>query len=294
MDFTEHRFQSQDGLSLYYRNYGSGKDTVICLPGLTRNSKDFHEIACHLAFTGHTPAYRVICPDLRGRGQSARDPEWKNYVPGTYVRDTWELVDQLGIERFIIIGTSLGGLMAMIMASQQPQRVRAVVLNDIGPEVDPAGYARVLAAAGKRVEVKTWQQAAQQCKESKTPMLPGMPAEFWEKYARKTYREGADGTPEFDMDQNVYRVFHEVKPKRVAGSPVDPWEAFKAVSMPCLVLRGELSDFLSEEIVGRMTAVKPDLKHVLIPGRGHAPLLDEPQSVSAIDTFLGQLPRAGI
>jgi pimeloyl-ACP methyl ester carboxylesterase len=284
MDFTEHYFRSQDELSLYYRDYGPGKDTVICLPGLTRNSKDFHEIACHLA-----SRYRVICPDLRGRGQSDRDPEWKNYVPGTYVEDTWNLVDQLGIVRFIIIGTSLGGLMAMIMASQRRQRVEASVLNDIGPEVNPAGYARVLDASGEQVVVKNWQQAAQQCRESKTPMLPGMPAEFWEEYARKTYREGADGTPEFDMDQNVFRVFHEGKLKRIAGSPIDPWDAFRSVTMPCLVLRGGLSDFLSEEIVGRMIRVKPDLHHAVVPNRGHAPLLDEPESVAAIDTFLDQL-----
>ena len=289
MDFTEHHFRSKDGLALYYRNYGSGKDTVICLPGLTRNSKDFHEIACHLALR-----YRVLCPDLRGRGRSARDPESKNYVPATYVHDTWELVDQLAIGRFTIIGTSLGGLMAMIMASQRPQRVRALVLNDIGPEVDPVGYARVLAAAGNRVNVKNWQQAALQCRQSKAPMLPGMPAEFWEAFARKTYREGADGSPEFDMDQNVYRVFHEGKLEQVAGSPVDPWDAFREVSMPCLVLRGELSDFLSEEIVERMTAIKPNLKHALIPARGHAPLLDEPESVAAIDMFLNQPQQAGV
>ena len=180
--------------------------------------------------------------------------------------------------------------MAMIMASQHPQRVRAIVLNDIGPEVDPAGYARVLDASSDSVDAKNWQEAAQQCRESKTPMLPGMPEEFWESYARKTFREGADGTPEYDVDQNVYRVFHEGKLKQVAGSPVDPWDAFRAVSMPCLVLRGELSDFLSKEIVERMLAVKPDLIQALILRRGHAPLLNETESITAIDTFLEQLP----
>lgn len=289
MGFTENHHRSRDGLSLYYRSYGSGAETILCLPGLTRNSKDFHEIATHLA-----SRYRVLCPDLRGRGRSERDPDWHNYVPATYVNDCWDLIEKAGIKNFIIIGTSLGGLLAMIMASQRPQGIRAIVLNDIGPEVNPAGYARVLDAADLQVEVKNWQQAAQQCRESKAPMLPGMPAEFWEEYARKTYRDGADGSPEFDMDQNVYRVFHEGKLEQVAGSPVDPWDAFRAVSMPCLVLRGELSDFLSEEIVERMTATKPDLKRALIPARGHAPLLDEPESVAAIDTFLDQLSQAGV
>jgi len=188
MDFTEHRFQSHDGLSLYYRNYGSGKDTVICLPGLTRNSKDFHEIATHLA-----SKYRVLCPDLRGRGQSAWDPEWRHYVPGTYVDDTWKMVDQLGIDDFIIIGTSLGGLIAIIMASQLPDRVKAIILNDIGPEVNPAGYARVLAAAGSQFEAKDWPEAVRYCREANESILTDMPEGFWDTFTRKTYREGADG-----------------------------------------------------------------------------------------------------
>ena len=285
MGFTENHHRSRDGLSLYYRSYGSGAETILCLPGLTRNSRDFHEIATHLA-----SRYRVLCPDMRGRGRSERDPDWHNYVPATYVNDCWDLVGEAGIENFIIIGTSLGGMMAMIMASQRPQGIRAIVLNDIGPDVNPAGYARVLDAADHQVEVKNWQQAAQQCRETHELILPGMPGTFWDAYARQCYREGADGTPELDVDPNIYRLFLEGKLKRIGGSPLDPWDAFRAVSMPCLVLRGELSDFLSEEIVERMTAAKPDLKRALIPARGHAPLLDEPESVVAIDTFLDQLP----
>ena len=284
MGFTEHHFQSQDGLSLYYRSYGTGRRVVLCLPGLTRNSKDFDEIANHLA-----RGYRVLCPDLRGRGQSGYDADWHHYLPAVYVDDAWRLVDQLGISELSIIGTSLGGLMAMIMASQRPQIVKAVVLNDIGPEVDPAGYARVLASAGSQFDVKSWPEAVQHCREAHLSVLPGKPAEFWQEFTRRTYRNNDAGEPEFEMDPNVYRVFTEATPERVAGSPVDPWEAFRAVTMPCLVLRGELSDFLSAEIVGRMQAVKPDLEHALIPQRGHAPLLDEVEAVAAIDSGLDRL-----
>lgn len=300
MDFTEHHYQSHDKLSLYYRSYGSGKDVVVCLPGLTRNSKDFHELAIHLALR-----YRVLCLDLRGRGQSDRDRKWRHYHPGTYVRDTWKLMDQLGIASFIIIGTSLGGMMAMIMASQQPERLKAIVLNDIGPEVDPAGYARILPSIGRQDEVKNWQEAAQQCRETYSPALPDMPLEFWNAFARKSYREGEGGTPELDRDPNIGQAIRKsawagrvlVKLRklrimhRIAGVPIDPWDAFRAVSMPCLVLRGETSDILSEEIVDRMATVKPDLKRATIPKRGHAPLLDEPASLSAIDAFLEHLPQ---
>ena len=148
---------------------------MVCLPGLTRNSKDFHEIATHLA-----SRYRVLCLDLRGRGLSDWDADWRNYHPATYISDTWRLLDHLGIANFIMIGTSLGGLLAMIMASQQPERVRAVILNDAGPEADPAGYARILASFEQPVEVKDWEEAVRQCKQSYESALPDMPDEFWQ------------------------------------------------------------------------------------------------------------------
>lgn len=281
MGFTENHFQSHDGLSLYYRSYGSGAHVVLCLPGLTRNSKDFHELATHLA-----PGYRVVCPDLRGRGQSDWDPVWHHYVPGTYIDDAWQLVEQLDFTSLVIIGTSLGGLMAMVMASQRPQQVTAIVLNDIGPEVDPVGYERVLASADSQFTATSWPEAIQLCRQAHAATFPDKPEDFWEGFTRQTYRESDDGRPEFEMDPNVFRVFTDAVPERIARAPVDLWDAFRAVSMPCLVLRGELSDFLSREIMERMVAVKPGLAQVLIPKRGHAPLLDEVESVTAIDWFL--------
>ena len=285
MGFTEHHYQTHDGLTLYYRCYGSGEHIVVCLPGLTRNSKDFHEIATHLA-----SRYRVLSLDLRGRGQSGRDPDWRNYHPATYIADTWSLFDQLGLNCAILIGTSLGGLLAMIMASQQPGRVKAVILNDAGPEADPAGYARILASLQQRTEVKDWQEAALQCEQAHLQTLPGMPAEFWHKHVRKSYRQGAHGRPELDCDPNIAEAIRKGDLSRIAGIQVDPWTAFRAITMPCLVLRGELSDILSADIVERMTRVKPDLQRAVIPKRGHAPLLYEPESLAAIDWFLEQLP----
>jgi len=288
MGFSEHHYPTRDGLSLYYRSYGSGTDVIVCLPGLTRNSKDFHEIAIHLA-----SRYRVLCLDLRGRGQSAWDPDWRNYHPATYISDTWSLLDQLEIPTFIMIGTSLGGLLAMIMASQQPKRVRAVILNDAGPEADPAGYKRILATFDQQTEAVDWQEASRQCKQTYETALPDMPEAFWSEFVRKNYRQGESGQTVLDIDPKIGEAIRKGDLSRIAGIQVDPWAAFGAVSMPCLVLRGEISDILSTEIVERMTAVKPDLINAVIPNRGHAPLLYEPESLAAIDTFLHQLSSGG-
>lgn len=254
---------------------------MVCLPGLTRNCKDFHEIAIHLS-----SRYRVLCLDMRGRGQSDWDPNWRNYHPATYINDTWSLVDHLDISNFTILGTSLGGLMAMIMASQQAERVRAVILNDVGPEADPAGYVRILASFDEQFEVKEWPDAILHCKRSYQSALPDMPDEFWQAYAHKNYREEKDGRPVLESDPNIGEAIRKGDLSRIAGIQVDPWTAFKGVTMACLVLRGELSDILSAEIVERMAEVKPDLKSAVIPNRGHAPLLYEAESLAAIDRFL--------
>lgn len=298
MSFTEHHYLSHDGLSLYYRSYGSGTNAVVCLPGLTRNSKDFHELATHLA-----SRYRVVCLDLRGRGQSDRDRKWRHYHPRTYVRDTWTLIDQLGLAGCITIGTSLGGLLAMIMAAQRPEWFKAIVLNDIGPEINPVGYARILSSVGRQREVKSWQEAAEQCRQTYKLALPDMPPEFWRAFVHRSYREAADGRLELDMDPNIgeavrksvktVRLMARLRKlgilRRVGGVFIDPWDSFRVLNVPCLVLRGEISDILSEEIVDRMVAIKPDLVRVTIPNRGHSPFIGELASLTAIDEFLQPL-----
>ena len=281
MGFTEHHYKTSDALSLYYRRYGAGRDVVVCLPGLTRNSKDFHEIATHLA-----SRYSVLCLDLRGRGQSDWDSDWHNYHPATYISDAWALLDQLDLSSFILLGTSLGGLLAMIMASQQPERVRAVILNDVGPQADPAGYARILASFDQQFEVKDWKEAELHCEQTYQTALPDMPAEFWQSFVHKNYQEGVDGRPEIECDPKIGEAIRKGDLSRIAGVQVDPWAVFTALIMPCLVLRGALSDILSEEIVQRMIQVKPELEEVVIPNRGHAPLLYEAESLAAIDGFL--------
>lgn len=294
MSYQEHRFTSHDGLSLYYREYGASEDVVVCLPGLTRNCKDFEQLAEHLA-----ARYRVITPDLRGRGQSDRDPKWKRYLPPTYVRDMWTLLDGLNIDRAVIIGTSLGGLMAMIMADQQPQRLRGVVLNDVGPEVPPEAIARILQYAGRTPAQEDWEAATSLAKQNYAVAYPNADDDFWAVQARMAWAEQADGTVTPDYDPKIgdalrqasragglIRFLQRIGIRRIKGVNLDPWENFKAMDMPVLVIRGGISDILPPETIAAMKEIKPDLVVCEVPDRGHAPTLDEPEARAAIDQFL--------
>jgi len=297
MSYSEHHFRSNDGLSLYYREYGTGNRVILCLHGLTRNSKDFHELASHLASD-----YRVISADIRGRGQSDRDSSSIRYNPGQYVKDAWQLLDQLQLQQVTVIGTSLGGLMAMIMADQQPGRLRAVVLNDIGPELPLPAIRRIMSYAGRTPPAPSWEEAALQVKNAYEVAMPGMPMEFWREFVRKSYRENALGRPEPDMDPAIGHALRNPPAimkwlkwmnrrgwiNRVSGVAIDPWDAFHAVRMPCLLVHGAISDVLTHEIVDKMLAVHPQMQVVRVAHRGHAPLLDEPEALTAIDRFLAE------
>lgn len=302
MAFSEHRYTSDDGLSLYYRDYGSkdASDTILCLPGLTRNSRDFHELALR-----YGDRYRVLCADPRGRGMSDRDPNWRNYNVATYMPDVNRLMDVAGVDRAIFVGTSMGGLLSMTMAYQRPERVKAIVLNDIGPEADGAGVKRILGYVGRRATVDSWDEAVTQLQNTYAGGVPDRPREFWERRVRMSYREDQDGRPKPDMDPRIgdairhsMRVVPVLKllralrlVKHVHGVPIDTWDSFRAVKVPCMVMRGALSDILSEEIVGRMRAVKPDLEVATIPGIGHSPYIEGPEMLTAIDAFLARLDR---
>ena len=272
-------YTSDDDLSLYYRDFSPEMAgiPVICLPGLTRNSRDFEDLALYLS-----DRCRVLTPDLRGRGFSQHDPEWRNYHPGTYVRDVWRLLDQLSIDRVVVIGTSLGGLIAMALAGQNSSRLAGVIMNDIGPEVAPAGLARVQNYTGRLPPVGSWDEAIAQTREIYDESLPGLSEADWEKLARRAYREGDDGVPRIDMDPEIGRAVREVGP-----TIADPWQLFRGLAeTPTMVLRGALSDILSPGILARMLEIKPDLEVVEVPNRGHVPLLDEPECLAAIDKFL--------
>jgi pimeloyl-ACP methyl ester carboxylesterase len=279
---TARYYQSSDGLRLFYHDFASDRPgtPVICLPGLTRNSRDFDELAAHLSATR-----RVLTPDLRGRGFSDHDPEWRNYHPGTYVKDVWTLLDLLEIDAVIVIGTSLGGLIAMAMALQDASRLTGVVMNDIGPEVAAEGLQRIQAYTGKLPPVANWDEARAQTREIYGPWLPGLSDAEWDRMTWRAYRAGADGVPVQDIDRNIGRAVREVGPQ--AG---DPWVLFDALrDTPTLLLHGVMSDILTPAIIEKMRARKPDLQVVDVADRGHAPLLNERECIAAIDTFIREL-----
>lgn len=296
MNYHEHQYHSHDGLALHYREYGNGEQVIICLPGLTRNCRDYEGLASHLS-----RRWRVITPDLRGRGKSQPDPNWKQYLPPTYARDMWTLLDHLGIDQVSIVGTSLGGLMAMIMADQQPQRLRAVVMNDVGPHVPPEAIARLLQYVGRTPPQPDWESAVAMTRKNYGLAYPDADNAFWEQQVRNAWSQRDDGSVAPDHDPKIgdalrhaskaagrVRFLQKIGIRRLRGINFDPWDNFKAMSMPTLLLRGELSDILLPETVAQMQAMKPDLEVVTIPGRGHTPTLDEPESRAAIDRFLAE------
>jgi pimeloyl-ACP methyl ester carboxylesterase len=177
--YEERYVETADGLSLYFRDYrnASPRLPVLCLPGLTRNSRDFEALAASISTTR-----RVISPDLRGRGKSQYDPEWRNYHPGQYAADLWQLLDSLQVEEVVVIGTSLGGWMAMLLNQQRPGRIAGAVMNDIGPEADPGGIARIVATAGLLDVVGSLAEAIEQAKSVYSIAFPDWGAEQWQAY----------------------------------------------------------------------------------------------------------------
>ena len=276
-----HYFQSPDGLRLFYREYGRQHPgvAVLCMGGLTRNSRDFEDLAPRLA-----QRYRVLAPDFRGRGFSDWDPNWRNYHPATYADDMVRLLDEAAVERAVLVGTSLGGLVSMILAARAGERVAGVMLNDVGPELAPEGAARVIATAGRAAPVEDWEQAVHRCRETYGLAWRDLSDDVWLRLAQRGYREDEVGVPRLDMDPKISDALQEH-----GGLPLDPWQLFEAMSAtPAIVIHGVLSDILSDDIVLRMQARKPDLKHVPVANRGHPPLLDEPEALAAIDAFVSE------
>ncbi|WP_068075499.1 alpha/beta fold hydrolase [Novosphingobium lentum] len=293
-DFEDRSWSSRDGLRLHYRDYAgqSGAGTgdaarppVICLPGLTRNARDFEELAAHLAGSAGG-GWRVLCPEMRGRGDSdyARDP--MSYNPLQYVDDIAALLEDQAIDRFVAIGTSLGGLMTMLLAVRPGVNIAGAVINDIGPELDPKGIARIRDYVGQGRNFETWMHAARALQESQADVYPHFQIADWLRYAKRLMVLGTGGRIAFDYDMKIAEPFAASN-----GEPgPDMWPLFDALAAsPLLVLRGENSDILSVDVAARMIARAPGMELVTIAGTGHAPTLDEPQAVAAIERLLSRI-----
>lgn len=277
--YSDGYFTVSDGLRLHFRDYpgSADKPPLLCLPGLTRNARDFESFAERCS-----PRFRVLALEFRGRGMSDHDPVPSRYNPLTYAQDTIQLLDHLGIAQAVFVGTSLGGLVTMCMAVIAPQRIAASIINDIGPDLDPAGLDRIKSYVGADVRFADWDEAARRLAANN----PGVPLHYthddWVKMARRTCRE-RDGGIGFDYDMAIAGAFDHS-----GGVPqFDMWPLFEALAQkPLLVIRGERSDLLSGETLERMKTVAPNMKTAIVAGVGHAPDLDEPEAVAAIDAFL--------
>lgn len=287
--FQERRWTSRDGLSLYARDYPAAADDehrlpVICLHGLTRNSKDFEDLAPLIAGWGR----RVIAPDVRGRGQSDRDPNPNNYQPKTYARDVVEMMAALDIPRAVFLGTSMGGLITMTMMAIRPKAVAAAILNDVGPAIAPEGIERILGYAGKPVEIRDWAEAADYVRSTNAVAFPHYGEEDWHRFAQRTFRQGPSG-PELDYDPAIKGPISK-PPSRLALWLTRLLFKRLARSRPTLLIRGASSDILSAEIAERMQRMAPRMRRIDVPGVGHAPMLTEPVAVDAIRQFLRTVP----
>ena len=282
MATVDHAFKSVDGrLTLFARQRGSTSSplTVLCLHGLTRNSADFDVLAERLA-----PKYLVIAADQRGRGRSDSDPEAANYHPMAYAADMFAMLDHLAIDQVVVIGTSMGGLMAMLMGAMQPHRIRGIVLNDIGPEIPIEGLDRLRTTFAAHPPARTWDEAAEQARRMNDFAFPDYTDADWRAFARRTFVEDDSGQPLPAYDPAILGALHGADPTVVPPDLWAVWDALKTI--PILTVAGGLSDIIDRSILDRMAANHPGLQIVMLPNRGHAPMLDEEPAVRAIEAFL--------
>jgi len=281
---TEQRYRDgwyrvPDGLRLHYRDYpgDAARPPLLCLPGLTRNGRDFEAFA-----ERYSPRFRMLALDFRGRALSEPDPQPLRYNPLTYVGDVLQLLDELALPQAIVVGTSLGGIVTMMVAAMAPRRIAGAILNDVGPELSEAGLERIRSYVGKEPRFADWDEAGRAIAVNNRHIPALFTSDDWVQAARRLCREEGDGIV-VDYDPAIAVPFAAA----AATSAVDLWPLFHAVAQhPLLVLRGEVSDLVGMEAFERMRAAAPQARFAVVAGAGHAPMLDEPEAVAAIDEFL--------
>ena len=267
-------------MRLNYRDYPGdpARAPLICLPGLTRNARDYHAIAGRLA-----GERRVIAVDFRGRGESAYAKDPMTYVPMTYVQDIEALLDELKVDRFAAVGTSLGGIVTMLLAGTSAHRIAGALLNDVGPEIEAAGLSRIRGYVGRGSAYPTWMHAARAVAEAQGDVYPDWRIEDWLAMAKRLHRLNSAGRVVLDYDMKI------AEPFRVPGNEAGPdmWRALGSLhGVPVLVVRGECSDVLGAPTAERMAAELGNAELVTVPRVGHAPTLDEPVLEAPIARWL--------
>lgn len=282
-NYSDGFWWSRDELRLHYRDYGgpADKPPVLCFPGLTRNARDYEQLAERLA-----GEWRVILVEFRGRGESAYAKDPMSYVPLAYLQDVEALLAELKIEKFVAIGTSLGGIVTMLLAGTGAERLAGVVINDVGPEIAEAGLARIRSYVGKAVWHPTWMHAARAIAEGNADVYPNYAIEDWLRMAKRLYRVNSSGRIVLDYDMKI------ADPFRIPGNEAAPdmWPTIDALrGKPLLVVRGERSDILAADVAAKMVKRVKGAELVTVPAIGHAPTLDEPEAVAGIARLLAQV-----
>lgn len=290
--FNDLFFRVRDGLRLHARVYrapGSRLRPVVCLPGLTRNCRDFHDLACYLSTDDPSPR-DVYTIDYRGRGQSEWDPDWKNYTVPVEAFDVIDILTAVGLSDVAIVGTSRGGLISAVVAAAQPACVGPVILNDIGPVIETDGLMRIAGYVGRVPLPRSWDEAATLVRDMNHQGFKAVPARDWDVIARQIYNE-KNGRPAVSYDPKLKNTIS------ILDGPMPAlWEQFEALqNMPLLILRGENSDILSRATVQEMHRRHPAVTDLEIPGEGHAPLLRDAASQQGIAAFIRahDTPAAG-
>lgn len=276
----EWRISAQDGLAIAARSYGdplAAGVPLLCLSGLSRHGGDFDHVARR-----HAPARRVVTVDYRGHGRSPRAGSPRDYAPEVLLGDVLQVMTALDLHAPVVLGTSLGGVLAMGLAVAAPTRLAGVVLNDIGPEQSDDVVSQIIDVVGRNWAVESW-EAAVHALAAIYPNLGVRDAAALRHIAEATFVPGADGVLRPHWDPRIVIPLRR-RPRR------DLWPLYGALRhRPVLALRGSDSEVLSPATLERMRARKPDLVAVSGPGRGHAPMLNEPEAEGAIDDFLATL-----
>lgn len=281
--FEEIFFTARDGLRLYARHYpapGSTLRPVLCLAGITRNSRDFHIVASALSSDplNARPVYTI---DTRGRGRSAHDPNPKNYAVPVEMLDVLDFITLRSLSDVALIGTSRGGIISMVMGAAQPSAIGAVVLNDIGPIVEMDGLARIAGYIGRVPVPHSWADAGRIVRDMNAKQFPRITDAEWVEIARQLFNDtGGRPTPGYDpaLSQSL----------SVLDGPMKPlWAQFESLKrVPVMVLRGENSDILSAATVEEMRRRHPRITAHTVRWEGHAPWLRDAHTINEVAAFL--------
>jgi pimeloyl-ACP methyl ester carboxylesterase len=278
-------YTSSDGLRLHVAEYGDAISPwlpVVCIPGLSRSARDFHELGLHLSQHGDRPR-RVLAFDLRGRGMSEWDENIAHYTPIVEMQDVLDGMAALGVDRAVIVGTSRGGIIAMLMAVVRPSVIAGVVLNDIGPAIEPRGLARLKTYVGRTPAPDDWDDAAHILRRLHGNQFTALGDDDWRAFARMTWRDES-GLPVGNYDPALARTFDGVEFDRPLPTL---WREFAALShTPVLTIRGENSDIFNAETLARMEREHPRFERIVIEGEGHAPLLMREALLQRISAFI--------